>query len=165
MNAMKWLKDEGHSLKLKIICAPNADENFYRRYIKHNRLDNIDMECAIIDNHISVYNSARLFVYPGTSHRRVAQFPLTILEASACGLPVVCTTLYRHIDLPNITWAEPTPESLADAILLSLNTWNLDRRDQTIAAINDRHALASAGRIAESLFTDIVEGRRLSKSS
>lgn len=165
MNAMKWLKDKGHSLKLKIICAPNAEEHFYRRYIKHNGLDNIDMECAIIYDHISVYNSARLFVYPGTSYKRVAQFPLTILEASACGLPVVCTTLYRHIDLPNITCAEPTPESLADAILRSLNTWNLDKRDRTTAVIHDRHALASAGRIAESLFTDIVEGRRLSKSS
>jgi glycosyltransferase involved in cell wall biosynthesis len=160
LHTMKRLKDTGSHLKLKILCTWSTEEKFYRRYIRENGLDNVDMETAIITDHISVYNSARAFVYPGLSHNRVAQFPLTILEASACGLPVVCTTLYRHVDLPNITWAEPTPESLGNAILLSLNAWNLDKHDQTIAVIRERYSISNMGSIAESFFTRIIANNR-----
>jgi glycosyltransferase involved in cell wall biosynthesis len=158
LHAMKRLKDTGSRLKLKILCTPCAEEKFYRRYIRENGLDNVDMETAIITDHISVYNSARAFVYPGLSHNRVAQFPLTILEASACGLPVVCTTLYRHIELPNITFADPAPESLQEAILRIADNWNPDKRDQTIAVIRERYSVSSMGSIAESFFAQVIAG-------
>lgn len=159
LRTMAWLKNRGSPLRLKIICTPSSEEKFYRRYIQENSLDNVDMETAIIKNHILVYNSARVFVYPGISYNRVAEVPLTILEASACGLPVVCCSLYQHIELPNITFADVDPESLADALLQAGNSWNQEKRDQTIAVIHERYSLTSLGSLAESFFTEVINGR------
>ena len=117
------------------------------------------MEKAIIADHISAYNSARVFVYPGTSYDHVAEVPLTILEASACGLPVVTTSLYRHIDLPNITITDVDPESLAQALLRAGNNWNQSKRDDTTAAIREKYSLTSLGSLAESFFAKVIDGR------
>jgi len=160
LQAMNRLKERGFSPKLKIICTPCVEEKFHQRYIRENSLANVDMETAIISDHISVYNSARVFVYPGISYNRVAQVPLTILEASACGLPVVCTTLYRHIELPNISFAEPTPESLADAIIRATKSCNSSKGERTIAVVRERYSVNTVGEIAESIFARVIENSR-----
>ncbi|MFC2044890.1 glycosyltransferase [Chloroflexota bacterium] len=159
LQAMKLLKNNNSPLKLKIICTPNVEEKFYRCYIQQNGLDNVDMERAIIKDHVSVYNSARAFVYPGISYNRVAEVPLTIMEASACGLPVVTTSMYRHIKLPNITFSEPEVKALADAIIQATDSWNMEKQQQTLNMINSSYSLASLGSRAESFFTEVIDGR------
>ena len=159
LQAMKWLKSNGSPLKLKIIHAPSTEAKLYRRYIADNGLDNVDLEAAIITDHLSVYNSARVFVYPGVSYYRVATTPLTVLEASACGLPVVCTSLYRHVRLPNITFTDIEVNSLAGALLQSVSDPSTNH-DQTIAIIREKYSLASMGTVAESFFAAVIDGQR-----
>ena len=159
LQAMEWLKNNGSRLKLKIIHTRSGEEKLYRRYIRENGLDNVDMERTNISDRLSVYNSARVFMYPGISYNRVATTPLTILEASACGLPVVCTSPYRHIGLPNITFADLDAKSLAGAMLQAVSNSNLEQRDQTSAIIRKNYSLTSMGSMAESLFAEIIDGR------
>jgi glycosyltransferase involved in cell wall biosynthesis len=159
LDAMKWLKNNGSPLKLKIIHTPSGEEKIYHRYIRENELTNVDMERAIIAEHISVYNSARVFMYPGISYNRVATTPLTILEASACGLPVVCTSLYRHIGLPNITFTDPDAKSLASALLQAASHSNPKTCDEAVAIIREKYSLTNMGSIAESFFTEVVDGK------
>ena len=159
MQAMKWLKSVGSPLKLKIIHSRNVEEKFYRTYIRKNGLDNVDMERATIVDYLSVYNSAKVFVYPGISYNRVFDIPLTVLEASACGLPVVCTSLYRHIELANITFTDLDAKLLAGALLKAGSDWNPEKRDQTLTAIRERYSLTSMGSMAESFFTEVIDGK------
>jgi glycosyltransferase involved in cell wall biosynthesis len=159
LQAMKLLKSSGSPLKLKIIHLPSAKAKLYGKYIQENGLYNVDMEEAIITDHLSVYNSARVFVYPGTSYHGVLDFPMTILEATACGLPVVCTSPYRHVELPNITFTEPDARSLASALLQADSDWNEERRDQTLAVIHERYSLHSMSSMAESFFNEVIKNR------
>ena len=159
MQAMKWLKNNGSPLKLKIIHTPSGEEKIYRRYIRENELTNVDMERAIITDHISVYNSARVFVYPGISYNRVATTPLTILEASACGLPLVCTSLYRHLGLPNMIFADHDAKSLASALLQAASQSNPKTCDEAVAIIREKYSLTNMGSMAESFFTEVVDGK------
>ncbi len=159
LQAMKWLKSIGSPLKLKIIHSRNVEEKYYRTYIWENGLDNVDMERATIVDYLSVYNSAKVFVYPGISYNRVFDIPLTILEASACGLPVVCTSLYRHIELKNITFADLDAKSLAGALLQAASDWNPEKRNQTLSAIHERYSLTGMGSMAESFFTQVIDGK------
>jgi len=158
LQAMKLLREKRPSLRLKIIHTSSSEENSYREYISDNRLDNVDIERAIINDHTSTYNSTRVFVYPGIAYGRVAATPLTIIEASACGLPVVTTTLYRHINLPNITFAETDPESLADAMFRVIDGWNLEKQGQTLSAIHRDWSLESMGGSSEAFFTEVING-------
>ncbi len=159
LDAMKWLKNNGSPLKLKIIHTPNVEEKFYRRYIRENGLDNVDMERAIIMEHISVYNSAMVFVYSVISYNRVVPVPLTILEASACGLPVVCTSLFRHIGLPNITFTDHDAKSLARTLLQAASQSNPKTCDEAVAIIREKYSLTNIGSMAESFFTEVVDGK------
>ncbi len=159
LQAMKWLKSIGSPLKLKIIHSRNVEEKYYRTYIWENGLDNVDMEMATITDHLSVYNSAKVFVYPGISYNRVFDIPLTILEASACGLPVVCTSLYRHIELTNITFTDLDAKSLAGALLQAGGDWNPEKRDQTLTAIRERYSITSMGSMAESFFAEVIDSK------
>ena len=159
MQAMKWLKNNGSPLKLKIIHTPSGEEKIYRRYIRENELTNVDMERAIITDHISVYNSARVFVYPGISYNRVATTPLTILEASACGLPVVCTSLYRHLGLPNMIFADHDAKSLARTLLQAASQSNPKTCDEAVAIIREKYSLTNMGSMAESFFTEVVDDK------
>ena len=160
LNAMKWLKVYGLPLKLKVIHSPGVEARFYRRYIRKNGLDNVDMEEATIVDKISVYNSARVFVYPGVSYNRVATVPITILEASACGLPVVCTSLYRYIDLPNITFSVPDARSLADAILQTRHSSNQEKRNRTLDIIHNQYSIETTGGMVESFLAGIIDGEK-----
>ncbi len=159
LDAMKWLKNNGSPLKLKIIHTPSGEEKIYHRYIRENELTNVDMERAIITDHISVYNSARVFVYPGISYNRVAATPLTILEASACGLPLVCTSQYQHLGLPNITFTDPDAKSLASALLQAASHSNPKTCDEAVAIIREKYSLTNMGSMAESFFTEVVDGK------
>lgn len=161
IQAMKWLKNNGSPLKLKIIHTPSGEEKLYRRYIRENELTNVDMERAIVTDHSLVYNSARVFVYPGISYNRVAATPLTILEASACGLPLVCTSLYRHIGLPNITFTDNDAKSLANALLQAADHSNPERCDEAVAIIHEKYSLASMGSMAESFFTEVIDDKKI----
>jgi glycosyltransferase involved in cell wall biosynthesis len=160
MQAMKWLKNNGSPLKLKIIHTPSGKEKIYRRYIRENELTNVDMERAIITDHISIYNRARVFVYPGISYNRVLDFPMTILEASACGLPVVCTSLYRHLGLPNMIFADQEAKSLASALLLAAGHSNPKACDEAVAIIREKYSLTSMGSMAESFFSEVVDNKK-----
>jgi glycosyltransferase involved in cell wall biosynthesis len=159
LQAMKLLKSSGSPLKLKIIHPPSVKEKLYRRYIWENELTNVDMERAIITDHISIYNRARVFVYPGISYNRVLDFPMTILEASACGLPVVCTSLYRHLGLPNMIFADQEAKSLASALLLAAGHSNPKACDEAVAIIREKYSLTSMGSRAESFFAEVVDGK------
>ena len=160
LQAMQWLRSNGAPLRLKIVHTPCKEEKFYRRYIVDNRLDNVDMERIIIADNLAVYNSARVFVYPGVAYHRVHATPLAILEASACGLPVVCTSLYRHIGLPNITFADPDAKSLAGALLEAVSKSNVKKCEQAIEIIRAEYSLSIMGRTAESFFAQIIDGHR-----
>ncbi len=159
LQAMKLLKSSGSPLKLKIIHPPSVKGKLYGKYIQENGLYNVDMEEAIITDHLSVYSSARVFVYPGISYNHVLDFPMTILEASACGLPVVCTSPYRHVELPNIIFTEPDTRSLASALLQAGSDWNEERRNQTLAVIHERYSFGSMSSMAESFFNEVIENR------
>jgi glycosyltransferase involved in cell wall biosynthesis len=156
LEAMKCLKADGFKPHLKIIHTPGPEENSIKRYIRENRLDNIDMESKILERPAIEYNKARVFVYPGISHKRVATVPLTILEASACGLPVVCTSLYRYIDLPNATITEPEPKALAQAIRETLNNDNQANCQRTQEIMRGRYSLESMGIFAEDFFSKLL---------
>ena len=159
LQAMKVLKERQVNLSLKIVHIPCGEERFYSKYIRDNGLDNVDMETAVIDDRLSIYNSARAYVYPGTSYTRVVETPLTIIEASACGLPVVTTSLYRHIHLPNIVLADTTPESMAEAMLHTLESWSGWKRDRTISAVRHEYSLESLGEKAEKFFNKVLAGK------
>jgi glycosyltransferase involved in cell wall biosynthesis len=159
LQAMKWLKNNGSPLKLKIIHTPSYGEKLYRRYIRENELTNVDIERAIITDYISVYNSARVFVYPGISYNRVTTTPLTILEASACGLPLVCTSLYRHIGLPNIIFTGHEVKSLAGALLQASSISNPKTCYEAVAIIREKYSLTNMGNMAESFFTGVLNGK------
>jgi glycosyltransferase involved in cell wall biosynthesis len=141
LQAMKLLKEKKVSLKLKIIHASGEGAVYYRRYISNNKLDNVDMEMSIIDKHLSIFNSARVYVYPGISYHRVADVVLTIIEAYACGLPVVTTSLYRYINLPNMIYTDANPELLANAMLKAIETWNQQKQGQILFAIQRDYSL------------------------
>jgi glycosyltransferase involved in cell wall biosynthesis len=160
LQAMKLLQSSGSPIQLKIIHPPSNGEKFYYRYIREKGLDNVNMERATVTDHFSVYNSARVFVYPGISYNRVLDVPMTILEASACGLPVVCTSLYRHIELPNITFTDPDPTSLAGAILQAGSDWTSQKCDQTLAIIRKMYSLGSMSSMAESFFTEVIARKK-----
>jgi glycosyltransferase involved in cell wall biosynthesis len=160
LNAMKWLKVHGSPLKLKVIHTPGLEARFYRNYIRNNGLDNVDMEEAMIVDKISVYNSARVFVYPGVSYNRVATVPITVLEASACGLPVVCTSLYRCIGLPNITFSLPDARSLAEAILQATCGSHQETCNKALDIIRNQYSIEVTGGMVESFLAGVIDGRK-----
>jgi glycosyltransferase involved in cell wall biosynthesis len=159
LQAMKLLKARNVSVRLKIVHTPCAEEGFFRRFIADNRLDNVEMERAIIENTCFIYNTARVFVYPGIARNRVADVPLTIIEASACGLSVVTTGLYRHVDLPNIIHCQPVPERLAAAMLKAASGLTAQQQAGTLSEVERRHSLVCLGDRAEACFNRLLNGK------
>ncbi len=74
---------------------------------------------------LSLLNSSELFVLPSHSEG----FPMTILEAMACGVPVVAT---HACNFPDISTADagwecaPTPDSVMEALTLAMQASELE---------------------------------------
>jgi glycosyltransferase involved in cell wall biosynthesis len=159
LQAMKIIKANNMPCNLKIVHTPGKEEGAVRRFIAENGLDKVEIEMAVTDNHAAIYSSARVFVYPGIAYHRVVDTPLTIIEASACGLPVVTTSLYRHIALPNLTYCETDPELLAAAMLRALGSWDSLQQARALSVIQECHSLESLGNRAEAYFRGLLKGR------
>ncbi|HLI61617.1 MAG TPA: glycosyltransferase family 4 protein [Solirubrobacteraceae bacterium] len=126
LDALGTLRDRGRSLTARIVGSGPERERLRERAHVLGLADRVEFRDDIDDAETlyAAVKSARAAVFPSEREG----FGIAVLEALACGVPVIATTapdnLARHLVARADglgTLCEPTPEALADAIERALD--------------------------------------------
>jgi colanic acid/amylovoran biosynthesis glycosyltransferase len=106
IDAVNRLVRSGYKLEFRIIGdGPTGDE--CRAFVKENSLESVVRFLGFLnhDQYLAELQRANVFLHPSVTAANgdtEGGAPTTILEAQACGVPVVATT---HADIPNVVSA------------------------------------------------------------
>lgn len=78
-----------------LICGVGPNENKLRKYIEDNKLTNNVKLLGYRDDIIEIMKSSDIFLFPSKREG----LPVSVMEAMACGLPVICSNIRGNKDL------------------------------------------------------------------
>ncbi|NYZ79012.1 glycosyltransferase family 4 protein [Candidatus Micrarchaeota archaeon] len=125
LRALKIVKNEINDVKLTVGGGGELTEHYKGIAHQLGLKDNVDFIGQIAESElVKQYNMSELFVLPSTSPAQEG-FGIVLLEAMACGVPVVTTDIVgmaEEIEKENagIVITPTDAESLADAIVIGL---------------------------------------------
>ena len=127
IDAVDRVRAKKPNISLLIVGKGNV-EDAARKYIKEKELEENVHLAGWVDDLVSVYNSARIFVNPSFNEGG----PRVALEAMACGLPMVTTRVGLMIDIiedrTNGLFADWDSGDMAEKILELINDEEMMRR-------------------------------------
>lgn len=94
IKSMKNIVKENNNVVL-LICGKGKLEEKYKKYIKKNRLEQNVKLLGFKDNVLEILLISDIFVFP--SYRE--GLSAALMEAMACGLPIVCSNIRGNNDL------------------------------------------------------------------
>lgn len=133
------------SVQYHIIGRPSDADYFasLKEYMREKALNNITFHAAVRpDQLVSYYHAADIYVLPS----RNEGFNVSLLEATACGLPVVCTAVGGNAEVINrksgVVIEPENPRQLQEALqtlINSLNSYDKEEiRKETIARFSEK---------------------------
>lgn len=165
---LEYLVRAAPSIDARVVIAGEGPETRALKHLSHELDVRIDFPGSLDhDDLVSHLHACRLVAFP--SVERSEAFGISILEAHACGRPVVATTLGTGVEAVNahgetgLNVSPREPEELASAINLLLKDSNLAQKMGSAA--RERVAREfDARRIAEQEFSLYQEVLRCSKT-
>lgn len=129
IKAAQILKDNIRTIKILIVGTGPLYE-YIRAIIRKNDLNNIELTGYVPWKRLLwLYRNAEIFVFP--SHYE--GLPTVVLEAMACGLPVVASDISAHRDViingyNGLLSKKGSPDSIAENILTLIENEKLQRK-------------------------------------
>lgn len=93
---MKAIKDMNVKENIKyIICGMGPNKDKLERFIKENNLTNYIKLLGYRNDIIEIMKVSDIFIFPSKREG----LPVSLMEAMACGLPIICSNIRGNIDL------------------------------------------------------------------
>ncbi len=134
-----------------IVCGDGPEKDFLTEFVKHNKLDSSIYFCGEVPKEklLEEYNLADAFVMASVSDEGVKEgTPMALLEAMACGLPVMSTAVGGIGDIichgqNAVIFEEKSGAAVFEAIKVLYENKELRKRiaDQALREINERYSL------------------------
>ena len=147
LRALKIVKNEIKDVKLTMGGGGELTE-YYKRISNSLGLeDNVDFIGHIPESElVKQYNRSELFVLPSYSAEQEG-FGIVLLEAMACGLPVITTEIVGLADeiekeKAGLIIPSKNVDSLADAIIMALKNEKMGKNARILAGKYDWHRIA-----------------------